>query len=130
MSKISKAEINSVSLEELRDRSALATTYFSRMFSALTAITFREKGEGAVNRLWYRALSSHQNDRYEEGLKKLGIDGDPPAVAAAKYHFFTNLIAGLDMEYIEESSKKVRSEEHTSELQSRGHLVCRLLLEK
>src|SRR5690625_5483864 len=25
---------------------------------------------------------------------------------------------------------EVRSEEHTSELQSRGHLVCRLLLEK
>src|SRR5690625_6478736 len=27
-------------------------------------------------------------------------------------------------------SARVRSEEHTSELQSRGHLVCRLLLEK
>src|SRR5690625_7027964 len=27
-------------------------------------------------------------------------------------------------------SKGARSEEHTSELQSRGHLVCRLLLEK
>src|SRR5690625_6599578 len=27
-------------------------------------------------------------------------------------------------------SNPVRSEEHTSELQSRGHLVCRLLLEK
>src|SRR5690625_6932978 len=26
--------------------------------------------------------------------------------------------------------RQVRSEEHTSELQSRGHLVCRLLLEK
>src|SRR5690625_6683349 len=26
--------------------------------------------------------------------------------------------------------KKFRSEEHTSELQSRGHLVCRLLLEQ
>src|SRR5439155_23530670 len=26
--------------------------------------------------------------------------------------------------------RSVRSEEHTSELQSRGHLVCRLLLEK
>src|SRR5690625_5851080 len=26
--------------------------------------------------------------------------------------------------------KRMRSEEHTSELQSRGHLVCRLLLEK
>src|SRR5690625_6137540 len=28
------------------------------------------------------------------------------------------------------SPSSVRSEEHTSELQSRGHLVCRLLLEK
>src|SRR5690625_6507540 len=28
------------------------------------------------------------------------------------------------------SKKQLRSEEHTSELQSRGHLVCRLLLEK
>src|SRR5207253_8119581 len=28
------------------------------------------------------------------------------------------------------SSRNARSEEHTSELQSRGHLVCRLLLEK
>src|SRR5690625_6496897 len=27
-------------------------------------------------------------------------------------------------------SRSYRSEEHTSELQSRGHLVCRLLLEK
>src|SRR5690625_6012011 len=27
-------------------------------------------------------------------------------------------------------ASRLRSEEHTSELQSRGHLVCRLLLEK
>src|SRR5690625_6770366 len=30
----------------------------------------------------------------------------------------------------DESFEGMRSEEHTSELQSRGHLVCRLLLEK
>src|SRR5437870_9087094 len=30
----------------------------------------------------------------------------------------------------EERAVEDRSEEHTSELQSRGHLVCRLLLEK
>src|SRR5690625_6832856 len=34
-----------------------------------------------------------------------------------------------DME-IEHTVVNERSEEHTSELQSRGHLVCRLLLEK
>src|SRR5439155_22915596 len=30
----------------------------------------------------------------------------------------------------QEEEQVMRSEEHTSELQSRGHLVCRLLLEK
>src|SRR5690625_5510205 len=33
-------------------------------------------------------------------------------------------------EIISYASRTLRSEEHTSELQSRGHLVCRLLLEK
>src|SRR5690625_7013758 len=32
--------------------------------------------------------------------------------------------------YLEATVDQLRSEEHTSELQSRGHLVCRLLLEK
>src|SRR5690625_7090979 len=36
----------------------------------------------------------------------------------------------LEFSWQNEESKDVRSEEHTSELQSRGHLVCRLLLEK
>src|SRR5437870_13666707 len=32
--------------------------------------------------------------------------------------------------HVDRGIQLVRSEEHTSELQSRGHLVCRLLLEK
>src|SRR5690625_6893617 len=39
---------------------------------------------------------------------------------------FENMGAQL----VSEVASKTRSEEHTSELQSRGHLVCRLLLEK
>src|SRR5690625_6996959 len=38
------------------------------------------------------------------------------------------LIGGMDLVTL--VNKLLRSEEHTSELQSRGHLVCRLLLEK
>src|SRR5215510_654685 len=39
--------------------------------------------------------------------------------------------ADMEWGYAEEPrSRFARSEEHTSELQSRGHLVCRLLLEK
>src|SRR5690625_6669499 len=39
-------------------------------------------------------------------------------------------VSGLEPSFGCTSSIFVRSEEHTSELQSRGHLVCRLLLEK
>src|SRR5258708_18425115 len=42
-------------------------------------------------------------------------------------YFFNSVIASLVSTAIEEVS---RSEEHTSELQSPDHLVCRLLLEK
>src|SRR2546429_5414423 len=38
--------------------------------------------------------------------------------------------ADRDPQAIAQSRMQVRSEEHTSELQSRLHLVCRLLLEK
>src|SRR5690625_6423363 len=41
--------------------------------------------------------------------------------------------ANPDLWHTQKSLKRMdhaRSEEHTSELQSRGHLVCRLLLEK
>src|SRR5207253_5399298 len=37
---------------------------------------------------------------------------------------------GLPFNYSDGYDSTIRSEEHTSELQSRGHLVCRLLLEK
>src|SRR2546429_5749233 len=37
--------------------------------------------------------------------------------------------AGISVELVTRLAGKFRSEEHTSELQSRLHLVCRLLLE-
>src|SRR5439155_6952715 len=39
-------------------------------------------------------------------------------------------ITGSSITRRRSGKRSVRSEEHTSELQSRGHLVCRLLLEK
>src|SRR5439155_27320657 len=39
-------------------------------------------------------------------------------------------LASIKVKPPRRSRARARSEEHTSELQSRGHLVCRLLLEK
>ena len=95
-------------LSELRADCLLASKLWGRTFSALTAMTWREKGEEAVHRLWFQVLTRHQVGHYREGLRKLGIrDDEPPAVAAAKYHYFTNVLGGLDLEYVEESPKKV-----------------------
>src|SRR5690625_5822551 len=43
---------------------------------------------------------------------------------------YTGFLSMLLEEELELRDQRKRSEEHTSELQSRGHLVCRLLLEK
>src|SRR5690625_6194772 len=43
---------------------------------------------------------------------------------------FDQDISGWDTGHVLEMMHMFRSEEHTSELQSRGELVCRLLLEK
>src|SRR5437660_11801529 len=44
--------------------------------------------------------------------------------------FDGDLMVGFALSVPGTRTGHVRSEEHTSELQSRGHLVCRLLLEK
>lgn len=94
-------------LEEAVKRDcALATMVWGKMFSGLTAVTYSEKGADALHKLWFLFLTTHQGEKYHEGLRKLGIENDTPAVAAAKYHYFTNIIGGLDMEYIEESPRK------------------------
>src|SRR5690625_5925331 len=58
---------------------------------------------------------------YRPMLEKIGIE--PEIFRVGKYKSaiepFTN---------VESSPESIRSEEHTSELQSRGHLVCRVLL--
>src|SRR5688572_31704373 len=55
-----------------------------------------------------------------ENVVRLAFDGDPKRLDA-----FVQLIK----DFVPENTG-VRSEEHTSELQSQSNLVCRLLLEK
>ena len=94
--------------EDLRQECKLASKFWGRAFSALTAAVYRENGYEQLEKLWHDLLCTHQKSYYREGLLKLGIPSDdPPAVAAAKYHYLSNQIGGLDMEYIEESPQKV-----------------------
>src|SRR2546422_426277 len=74
----------------------------------------------------------------DESLGKKYVEGPVPAalkdkVAEMRHHLLESVVEYDDAvlhKYLEEHEQVVRSEEHTSELQSRLHLVCRLLLEK
>lgn len=97
-----------VDIVALRADTAIAGKYWGRTFAALAAITYREKGEQAVRQLMGMILNQQGGASYLEGLRKLGIrDDEPPAVKAAKYHVLSNQLGGLDMEYVEETPKKV-----------------------
>jgi hypothetical protein len=95
-------------IEKLRKECAIGNRFLGLVWSGLHIVTLREKGDPALHRLWLRVLAAHQGEKYREGLSKLGIsENEPPAIIAAKYHYFTNIMGGLKMDYIEESPKKV-----------------------
>src|SRR5690625_566374 len=58
--------------------------------------------------------------------RRLGGTADAQAAGISTVYQEVNLCTNLSIG----ENVMLRSEEHTSELQSRGHLVCRLLLEK
>src|SRR3712207_7137647 len=66
----------------------------------------------------------------EEGEKRIPLDvAEGDEVLYSKYGGTEIKVEGEDLLVLRESDV-LRSEEHTSELQSRQYLVCRLLLEK
>jgi hypothetical protein len=96
-----------VDLQSLREAISLSAEFWGKVFGGMSAAVSRDLGPTEVERLWNVFLSTHQHDKYLDGMQKLGLTEDPPAVAAAKYHYFTNIIGGLAMEYVEESERKV-----------------------
>src|SRR5690625_6035113 len=73
--------------------------------------------------LWTVAADWQAPEQMPLALPSLLASGVALGIAAGFYH---KLVAQLRRG----RGDSLRSEEHTSELQSRGHLVCRLLLEK
>src|SRR3712207_8810710 len=58
------------------------------------------------------------------------VFADPLSLGLGRYSLAFILFPGLIWAALRFGQRGVRSEEHTSELQSRQYLVCRLLLEK
>ena len=82
--------------------------YWRLQWGAVQMGLLRELGGPELAEFKERILRRHQRGHFLDGLTKLGISRDlPPAVIAGRYHYLSNMLGGLSMEYIEESSKRV-----------------------
>src|SRR4029077_16025105 len=64
------------------------------------------RGAAAAAEFVFRIFRHQQLERFLPGLEKLGLTGLPPAVAAAQYHYLSNWIGGVPVEYMYESDRK------------------------
>src|SRR5690554_7581696 len=90
------------------------------------------RGKVRVENGYVSAIFYYYDDNTEELYDKKfhNLNNEPPTVTNG----ISEMIINADRERFRvvfiDKLKPKRSEEHTSELQSRPHLVCRLLLEK
>ncbi|GAB3362342.1 MULTISPECIES: hypothetical protein [Amycolatopsis] len=91
----------------MRD-SDFASAFWSRLWIGVQLTILRERGEGDLVEATFQRLRRHQRSHFLPGLDKLGIDRTlPAAVVAARYHYLSNMLGGMAMEYVEESPRKV-----------------------
>jgi hypothetical protein len=76
--------------------------YFTGLI--LTVVTRRGTADAAE--FVFRVFRRQQQERFLPGLEKLGLSGLAPAVAAAQYHYLSNWIGGVSVEYMYESDRK------------------------
>ena len=75
-------------------------------FTGLILTIVSRRGTADAAEFVFRVFRRQQQERFLPGLKKLGLDRLPPAVAAAQYHYLSNWIGGVSVEYMYESDRK------------------------
>src|SRR5690625_5954470 len=96
----------------------------------LTTIKWNESDIRSADPLLKKIVAEHEVEQIVIGLPKHmnGSIGER-GLASQTYATHVEKIHQIPT-FLWDERLSTRSEEHTSELQSRGHLVCRLLLEK
>lgn len=75
-------------------------------FAGLMLRTVVQRGSADAAELMFRTFRRQHHARFLPGLGKLGLDGLPDAIAAASYHYLSNRIGGVSVEFMPESDRK------------------------
>jgi hypothetical protein len=84
---------------------AVAELYHA-CFTGLILTMVTRRGTADAAEFVFRVFRRQQQERFLPGLEKLGLTHLPPAVAAAQYHYLSNWIGGVCVEYMYESDRK------------------------
>lgn len=86
---------------------ALATANLYRAFFTGAVLSFvARRTQKAAADFVFAVFRRQQSERFLPGLAKLGLEGLPAAVACAQYHYLSNRIGGVSVEYMYESDRK------------------------
>src|SRR5690625_5599496 len=77
-----------------------------------------------------RRSSDLYSQKAVQSAGNIGVVASEVAQTMCKEETLVLELSSFQLLGVQTFKPNIRSEEHTSELQSRGHLVCRLLLEK
>lgn len=84
---------------------AIEEIYHAYLTGLILALVTRA-GTGPAAEVVFRTFRRQQLARFLPGLRKLGLDGLPHAVACAQYHYLSNQVGGVKVEYVYESDRK------------------------
>ena len=79
---------------------------YHAVFTGLVLTVVTRRGTADAAEFVFRVFRRQQQERFLSGLDKLGLAHLPPAVAAAQYHYLSNWIGGVHVEYMHESDRK------------------------
>jgi hypothetical protein len=80
--------------------------WYHAWFTGIVLAAVARRGPPDAAALVFAVFRRQQAETFLPGLRKLGLDDLPPAVAAARYHYLSNAIGGVGVEYVEESPRK------------------------
>lgn len=80
--------------------------WYHAWFTGIVLAAVSRRGARDAAELVFRIFRRQQQATFLPGLAKLGLTGLPPAVAAARYHYLSNFIGGVGVEYVEQGPAK------------------------
>jgi hypothetical protein len=84
---------------------AIDLIYHSYLTGLILMVSSRAGPQHAAE-IVFRTFRRQQLARFLPGLRKLGLESLPHAVACAQYHYLSNQVGGVKVEYVYESDRK------------------------